>query len=542
MRVERVALGLMTFHLLSCGGSGSNPSTKTGGASGGAAASVSGGAGGAGQPNVGAGGMTGTVSSGGAAASIGGAAGPGTGAAGGAAVSSLQPTLTILEPVRPPQAALDSERKLILSVTGGASDDGTVLAGTSYYPYGENPLAMGEEPVVWTRSTGLVRIGLPVGTDATDAFSGRISADGRYVFGLYYQRTATPGLRASAGFFRWSPSAGFITFGRPGMVHGELQAVSRDGKVAEGYVEGKESGQEWFRWTEQDGLQWLASTPGWPSGGVIIHSMSSDGAVLLGLSEVNGRGSVLRWTEAGFQDLGRLPGAVSCQPHEMTPDGSIIRGLCSSRVPRNDELPRYDRTFRWTAADGMVEVPVSANNRMSGDGAVIVATDGRTLSRWTANTLQSISLPTTTQGLPFNWSGISDDGGVGYGYRATQLTGDGWTEPFRFTESGGFERLSSLPSDGASIVRVGSRDGLVLGGSSWATPQSTPTFPTRAVVWDVHGIRDIAEELGTAGLELSDIVLSDVTHVWSGSPLVVVGWGAKGTSMIAWVATLPARR
>ena len=121
------------------------------------------------------------------------------------------------------------------------------------------------------------------------------------------------------------------------------------------------------------------------------------------------------------------------------------------------------------------------------------------------------------------------------------IFGDPGTEAFKFSEGGGFESLGFLPGDVVSVIRGISRDGLVLGGSSWTGPQGSRNFSSHAVVWDPHGIRDIAGELSAAGIDFTDIALSDVTNAWSGSPLVVLGSGSIGKSQIAWVATLPER-
>src|SRR5438552_6112124 len=95
---------------------------------------------------------------------------------------------------------------------GGASDDGSVIVGSSWTP------TSGSHPFRWTRDAGMQDLGVIPG--ALTSLSAAVSADGAVVCGTGY---ANPGSIA----WRWTARGGLEQIG-PGL---EAVAISADGST-----------------------------------------------------------------------------------------------------------------------------------------------------------------------------------------------------------------------------------------------------------------------------------------------------------------------
>jgi hypothetical protein len=507
---------------------------------------------GASGTNTGSGGATAGASgssnggTGGASAGAGGDAGAG---AGGDAGAGEPATLTIIEPfppgARPPGVEETVVPELSIGIWG-ISDDGSVFVGQSGTVWsGVEPIYI-DEPVVWTRATGLVHMGTFEGILAADMQPRVVSADGSAAYGWYFRRpdpSSSFSERTFAGFFRWTASTGLTSFG-----HGEpyelgwLGHTSRDGRTALGRFFTADGRAVPFLWTEQQGLVYLADTPGWPANGE-VQAMSDDASVLLVSSDENS--TLMRWHDGVLEDLGKLPGASYCVGSLMTPDGAVILGQCT-----DDEGDPGARVFRWTEPDDWFEYDFTANDGfiVSGDGTVALRFDGTTLERWTPNGRTTERLPRVgSVGTTYHLMDLNRDASFGYGYLLAQNTPDGTyrgnsgTEAFRFDETSGIKRLGFLPGHDGSDLNAASRDGRFLTGSSWAPSEPYEPIQAEAVLWDASGPRDIRAAVEAGGIDVTDVTLSPGTHVWSGPPILVFGNGTKRGTGILWFATLPER-
>ena len=184
-------------------------------------------------------------------------------------------------------------------------------------------------------------------------------------------------------------------------------------------IDGDLFGDIGYRWDRVNNQFTIIDNGG---GGFIeaAKAVSDDGSVVLGSFPGTidpSANTAAIWTDAnGWTDLGYLPNAGTCPSrsdgYELSADGTVAVGLswdgCSGRG------------FRWTQADGMVELENLANgsNRasvISSDGSIIAGfaqgTFSRTPATWDGNTTNGTLLDPTgdAQG---EFGGISDDGSV----------------------------------------------------------------------------------------------------------------------------------
>ncbi|PYN96566.1 MAG: hypothetical protein DMD91_21045 [Candidatus Rokuibacteriota bacterium] len=195
-------------------------------------------------------------------------------------------------------------------------------------------------------------------------------------------------------------------------------------------------------------------------------SVSADGAVIIGkyfLDSLDPRCAVFGgctrafiWTAAtGAQDLGLLD-SREAEAHGLSADGSLIVGEASSRTA-------FRRSFIRTPTTGMQDIgtPIVPNEPdfstsrafgISATGSVIVG--------------ESVPIQTSPQPnlIP---------------------------RAFRFTPSGGFEFLTTLPNEIQSRANAVSADGTVIVGDSY----DTNTFLSRAFRWKAG----VAQDLGNLG-------------------------------------------
>jgi hypothetical protein len=91
---------------------------------------------------------------------------------------------------------------------------------------------------------------------------------------------------------------------------------------------------------------------------------------------------------AGFVGLGHLPGIADSLARAVSDDSTVVVGSVFDCGPRDCSIG-VGKAFRWTEADGMVDLgylpggTVSDSNGISADGKVIVGASGLQAYRWT---------------------------------------------------------------------------------------------------------------------------------------------------------------
>lgn len=221
----------------------------------------------------------------------------------------------------------------------------------------------------------------PSSTEAT-----AISADGGVIAGT----TALPitdGFQGTA--LRYTVADGWSSIGViAGFFNNTPSAISADGTTIVGYSSGdvvgglnvSDNDHAWY-WTQASGMVDLGFLPG--HGFCRALAVSADGSVIVGMSDVipsQFQPRAFRWTQAeGQVDLGLLPGGTQAQAYGVSDDGTVVVGSAN-----NTDFGSIG--FIWTAATGMVAIPISDPTvwystvaGISGDGRVIVG-------EWVLNT------------------------------------------------------------------------------------------------------------------------------------------------------------
>jgi probable HAF family extracellular repeat protein len=236
-------------------------------------------------------------------------------------------------------------------------------------------------PRAWSQTPSFRGLGRLPG--ALSAFPSAISADGSTIVGDGFRWTSGSGFQSldvgaidvsgdgtvvigmrNEGPFRWTSAEGMQALRDSRSEILTVTAISADGLTIVGTTEAF-GGFVPFRWTSTDGMDLLIGGVGWD----VPYSVSSDGAVVVGATG----DQAFRWTNAeGMQFLGSLPGGNSRSvAHAVTLDGSVVVGQSNSAAGRE--------AFRWTSAGGMQglgDLPggsfESAATSVSADGSIIV--------------------------------------------------------------------------------------------------------------------------------------------------------------------------
>jgi len=145
--------------------------------------------------------------------------------------------------------------------------------------------------------------------------------------------------------------------------------LSGDGHVVVGFSHHAQ-GWEAFRWTAQQGMIRLGELPG-GSFYSEASDVSFDGSVIVGISADSQSYQAVRWTVDGEA----INTEVLCPGHAagVSDDGTVIAGI------RYGQGGEPNRGFRWTAAQGVVDLPDLASGQrfeypmaISPDGLTIV--------------------------------------------------------------------------------------------------------------------------------------------------------------------------
>jgi uncharacterized membrane protein len=233
--------------------------------------------------------------------------------------------------------------------------DGTAITGVcdfgSFDP-------RGTQAFLWTPSTGIMLLGdLDGGVSVVPRSFGRaISGNGLMIAGIGESASGTEAFRydVSAGTFTPLGSLAASPFGS------WAYGISGDGNVIVGLSLNAQGQQEPVRWTSA-GLQAMGFLPGatgvTPAGAA--YAASADGSVIVGQSRsiASGQGGeAFRWTAAaGMQPLGDLPGgAFQSWAYACTADGSVIVGRASVQGTCGPfGCGSFGQAFIWDAQNGM---------------------------------------------------------------------------------------------------------------------------------------------------------------------------------------------
>jgi probable HAF family extracellular repeat protein len=323
--------------------------------------------------------------------------------------------------------------------------------------------------------------------------------------------------------------------------------------------------------TQTASFQALGQMPGvWPAAGTYASGISGDGSTIMGYgwvclnggSSCNSSDSVkaYRWTVAGgYQILGSRGSSDFFGAGAVSNDGSVVAG--------EHALPNKFDAFRWTAAHGMVRLPMNIASAITADGAMVAGGDnwwkttGQTgifgpfpgeqdqtsafgLSgtarapvavgaaikgsnafgpafhafRWTpAGGLQDLGVTTGTESFA---TAISADGLVIVG---EARDASGFWRAFRWTASTGMVDIGTLGGP-ESAAFAANKDGAVIVGASLT---SGSTGSRHCFVWTAKtGMQDLKTALQAAGVHTADkwVSLETVDGI-SADGTVIVGYG-----------------
>jgi probable HAF family extracellular repeat protein len=284
----------------------------------------------------------------------------------------------------------------------------------------------------------------------------------------------------------------------------------------------------------------LGALPGGAFFDSLGRGVSGDGSVVVGESTSSNSGNeAFRWQENNdppMIGLGDLPGGnYASFARAASYDGAVIVGFSESALGTE--------AFRWTAVDGMVglgDLPGgtfgSTANDVSWDGVTIVgvgdSADGGRAFLWRQNNdPKMISLGILPGAVNSYATAVSGDGSVVVG---SSLTAAG-TEAFRWTQPTGMVGLGELPGGGySSIAWDVSANGSIVVGESISGPS------TEAFIWDpANGICSLKQVLvNEYGLDLTGWHLTAATGV-SADGRTIVGWGGNPNGFVeGWIAHL----
>lgn len=313
--------------------------------------------------------------------------------------------------------------------------------------------------------------------------------------------------------------------------------ISSDGSVVVGLTE-ESQGTEAVRWTAEGGSLGLGNIVGYPHFDTIAFGVSGDGRVVVGQDNSSPVPSTqaFRWESGqGMVNLGGLPedsafGYGFALDASLT--GSVVVGGSGAGA------------FRWTAGDGMVGLGVSTS--LSSSAASCVSADGSIIAGYVFSGSSTSEVFRWELGKGATFLGdvpggpltsvarrMSPDGSTIVGRGASALG----TEAFRWTVAEGMVGLGDLPGGGYSSEAWGvSADGSIVVGKAWSARGG------EAFIWDAaSGMRSLQDMLvNDAGLDLAGWTLTE-TRAISDDGRVIVGVGTDPDYMSqgVWIAIVP---
>ena len=210
----------------------------------------------------------------------------------------------------------------------------------------------------------------------------------------------------------------------------------------------------------------LGQMPGvWPAAGTYASAISADGSTIMGYgwvclnggSSCNSSDTVLayRWTVAGrYQILGSRGNSDFFGAGAVSSNGSVIVG--------EHPLRNNSEAFRWTAAHGMVRLPMNIAIAVTGDGAMVAGGD----NWWKTSGQTGIFGPFPGEQDQTAAYGLSGTGqapvAVGAAIKGSNAFGPAF-HAFRWTPAGGLQDLG-LTTGTESFATAISANGLVIVG------------------------------------------------------------------------------
>ncbi|HYJ10003.1 MAG TPA: hypothetical protein VEX18_13365 [Polyangiaceae bacterium] len=443
---------------------------------------------------------------------------------------------------------LDTEKLYQNMFLRSYSADLELLTGdASWRRYGpDSVLESGEVPFVWTRAGGVQAV--------PEAVLGslRVAADGSAVFGI---RSRVPG---AISLLRWTPSDGVEEFEiedaselvppgvDPAFMRDLIGSVSANGMaVAVAGLSG-DTHRLWRLGHDQNRALKVNATP--------FH-FSRDGSMLfLRVDESFGKRHIYRASVASepftLEELKPAAGYTDCtinpngHAQPTSADGSLVIGTCGWSTSQ-------PRMFRWEAGDETMTIVAEGPPFpmvMSPDGSNILGTthDGgysadSKLVWW--NPEASLVVP--TRGRPV---GLRPDGVSAWVVlEETSAT----VGPRLWSRSEGLLPLPDVANErerSRVLVALSADGALGLGRVDISGPDELYAA-THPLLWDgLLGMRDVAEELTAAGLDLSgpktqkrDSGLEAVALHVDGDAIVILGNDATIDGYQTWLARIPAR-
>jgi probable HAF family extracellular repeat protein len=315
----------------------------------------------------------------------------------------------------------------------------------------------------------------------------------------------------------------------------------------------------------------LGQMPGvWPPAGTYASAISGDGSTIMGYGWVCANGQMTcttsdtvkayRWrAPGGYQILG--------SPGKSDFFGAGAVSFTGAVVVGEHPLPNQFAAFRWTATQGMKQLPMNIASAVTADGLMVAGGDnwwktsgqsgifgpfhgeqdqtaafglsGTSLApvgvgaaikgsdsfgptfhafRWTPVTgLQDLGLTTGTESIA---TAISADGSVIVG---EARDANRFWRAFLWTASTGMQDIGTLGGPESAALAV-SNDGAVIVGTSLT---NTLTSSSHGFVWTTKtGMQDLLTVLQAAGVHTADkwVVLNSLVGV-SADGMVMVGYG-----------------
>jgi uncharacterized membrane protein len=253
------------------------------------------------------------------------------------------------------------------TIPGGATFAVAISADGSTVGGNLGSSSLGGQGFVWTRSTGIVRIGR-FGISQVNTTVLGISGDGATLVGFTDPTSTAPNGQA----FRFTTAYGLQPI--PGNL---AYAASFDGSVIVGETSMPATNSAIaFRWTALTGPVELGTLSGDESGHSGARAVSADGFTITGYTDpfipVANRSQAFSWSPQTLTlGLGWLSGGGQASiGTAISPDGTIIVGESDSSLGR--------QAFRWNVDEGMVSLGGPEAGFLS-SRALAVSADGSTI-------------------------------------------------------------------------------------------------------------------------------------------------------------------
>ena len=341
---------------------------------------------------------------------------------------------------------------------------------------------------------------------------------------------------AAASGTAWaSPSYRIVTPSGPTYDSLRINGVSGDGRYLVGQLENVSTFRA-TRWTA-DGLSTtdLGLLPGRPySGG---NAISFDGLVAAADGYTGGfQPQTFRWTAAdGPVALPLAPGASRGNSVSISSDGSVITGWTSLSNPSRNAIWRWTQGTGTTLVPGLNGFDVQTTRMLSGDGRYI--TSGANRFDAQMSTITNIGRLTGVGGQVPSYdpsiTSISSDGRTVIGYQGDVLAPNGGlvTGGFIWTEAGGMENLGALSPSYNCFPRFMSADASTVLG----------TYDGYGFIWTrATGMVDFNAYLSSIGADtmgMTEMQFAGISD--DGQTIAGMGRTAAGPYR-GWVLTVPA--